>query len=637
MKRTFSDNLTGDAPSDLPASTALRLSSADKLVWPVIGLSSSKSDRIGGDRRDRLGVVQGHPRRFGHRPEFLPIGQHDECTATEGLGQKQRFFFFVSCLPFPMTKVTYIHKKQKHSLSLGYQRLLLPVWILQHSVGRLRYDRDVLPSVGDFFFFCRDRNIVETSFDCNKPIETVHGIVADQLPTLQWAIIGITCRFTCRFPDLPAPLVRLRLRANLFMHMPGTVSCLKLSESYNVSAATTSTKQRSKCLTVCHVNVRSLSAPTRLVDLEILCANNSVDILCLSETWLSPSHSSSTRPWNLMGSNRSFAETAHAAPMGVSASMCEIPCLWHHFLCPLSSTLNVYVSASTSHVARKWMWSSATGHPLLHQSHFSLSWMKWSAMSKVTQIHLSALWVISTQNTLTGFPANLPLLLGNMQWTFASQITLYRLWLNQPMDYTQTTLQPSTWYSWTILTLTCWITASSSLLLPITAKRLPICGSPVRGISNQFPTQLGTTRIWIPRDCTMLSAVSTGPLFLIASVSIPQLSAGHRSSCQQCLIMFQRYYTPPGPKENHGAAPFCTVSVAFETVCSGGGNASQTIPVVRSPTAGWETGMFQNYVLPNNNSIGQYQILSMHQALYHMPGWLTLVDTLPPQSAQTTC
>ena len=55
---------------------------------------------------------------------------------------------------------------------------------------------------------------------------------------------------------------------------------------------------RSKCLTVCHVNVRSLSAPTRLVDLEILCANNNVDILCLSETWLSPSHSSSTLKLN---------------------------------------------------------------------------------------------------------------------------------------------------------------------------------------------------------------------------------------------------------------------------------------------------------------------------------------------------
>ena len=59
-------------------------------------------------------------------------------------------------------------------------------------------------------------------------------------------------------------------------------------------------------------------------------------------------------------------------------------------------------------------------------------------------------------------------------------------------------------------------------------------------------------------------------------------------------------------------APFCTVSVAFETLCSRGGNASRTIPVVGSPTAGWETGMFQNFVLPNNNSIGQYQILSMH-------------------------
>ena len=55
---------------------------------------------------------------------------------------------------------------------------------------------------------------------------------------------------------------------------------------------------RSKCLTVCHVNVRCLSAPTRLVDLEILCANNNMDILCLSETWLSPSHSSSTLKLN---------------------------------------------------------------------------------------------------------------------------------------------------------------------------------------------------------------------------------------------------------------------------------------------------------------------------------------------------
>ena len=64
-------------------------------------------------------------------------------------------------------------------------------------------------------------------------------------------------------------------------------------------------------------------------------------------------------------------------------------------------------------------------------------------MYKVTQIHLSALWVISTQNALTGFPADLPLLRGNMQWTFASQTTLYRLTVTEP-TYGLHTSHPST-------------------------------------------------------------------------------------------------------------------------------------------------------------------------------------------------
>ena len=42
-----------------------------------------------------------------------------------------------------------------------------------------------------------------------------------------------------------------------------------------------------KNLAVCHVNVRSLLAQTRLLDLEILSSIHNVDILCLSETWLS--------------------------------------------------------------------------------------------------------------------------------------------------------------------------------------------------------------------------------------------------------------------------------------------------------------------------------------------------------------
>ena len=38
---------------------------------------------------------------------------------------------------------------------------------------------------------------------------------------------------------------------------------------------------------VCHVNARSLLASCRLLDLEIMCANHGIDVLCVSETWLS--------------------------------------------------------------------------------------------------------------------------------------------------------------------------------------------------------------------------------------------------------------------------------------------------------------------------------------------------------------
>ena len=42
-------------------------------------------------------------------------------------------------------------------------------------------------------------------------------------------------------------------------------------------------------LKVCHVNVRSLCAATHLLDLELLCAAHDVDVLCVTETWLSNS------------------------------------------------------------------------------------------------------------------------------------------------------------------------------------------------------------------------------------------------------------------------------------------------------------------------------------------------------------
>ena len=46
---------------------------------------------------------------------------------------------------------------------------------------------------------------------------------------------------------------------------------------------------KGKKLSICHVNVRSLLSQTRLLDLEILTGSHCIDILCLSETWLSPS------------------------------------------------------------------------------------------------------------------------------------------------------------------------------------------------------------------------------------------------------------------------------------------------------------------------------------------------------------
>ena len=47
-----------------------------------------------------------------------------------------------------------------------------------------------------------------------------------------------------------------------------------------------------KSLNVCQVNARSLCAPSRLLDLEIFSANHAVDVLCITETWLTNSKSS---------------------------------------------------------------------------------------------------------------------------------------------------------------------------------------------------------------------------------------------------------------------------------------------------------------------------------------------------------
>ena len=45
---------------------------------------------------------------------------------------------------------------------------------------------------------------------------------------------------------------------------------------------------------LCHVNVRSLMAPGRLTDLQMLSSFNNIDILCITETWLKPNHLNSS-------------------------------------------------------------------------------------------------------------------------------------------------------------------------------------------------------------------------------------------------------------------------------------------------------------------------------------------------------
>ena len=51
--------------------------------------------------------------------------------------------------------------------------------------------------------------------------------------------------------------------------------------------------QSTGSLRICHVNVRSLRAESRLFDLELMSASNNIDVLCVSETWLQPTHPSS--------------------------------------------------------------------------------------------------------------------------------------------------------------------------------------------------------------------------------------------------------------------------------------------------------------------------------------------------------
>ena len=47
-------------------------------------------------------------------------------------------------------------------------------------------------------------------------------------------------------------------------------------------------------ITICHINVRSLVAPGRLEELKCFLSMNDIDVLCLTETWLTDKHLNST-------------------------------------------------------------------------------------------------------------------------------------------------------------------------------------------------------------------------------------------------------------------------------------------------------------------------------------------------------
>ena len=52
---------------------------------------------------------------------------------------------------------------------------------------------------------------------------------------------------------------------------------------------------------VCHVDVRSLLAQTRMTDLEILVSLHNIDVLCVSETWMSHNRAPTSASTHLPG------------------------------------------------------------------------------------------------------------------------------------------------------------------------------------------------------------------------------------------------------------------------------------------------------------------------------------------------
>ena len=112
---------------------------------------------------------------------------------------------------------------------------------------------------------------------------------------------------------------------------------------------------------VCHVNVRSVASKARLLDLELLCVNHNLDILCLSETWLSQSHPSATL--SIHGFQLPFRRDSPDDPHGgvavyvrnsLSSTLLPLPhtitieCLCIQILITSSTKLNILTCVTSS-------------------------------------------------------------------------------------------------------------------------------------------------------------------------------------------------------------------------------------------------------------------------------------------------
>ena len=99
---------------------------------------------------------------------------------------------------------------------------------------------------------------------------------------------------------------------------------------------------KARRLCICHVNVRSLNTQSRLFDLELMAAGHSVDVLCVSESWLRKEQPSATV--RIPGFELPLRDDRVVGRGEVVAIYVRYGVQLNHIHCPSSSQFSVLVS-----------------------------------------------------------------------------------------------------------------------------------------------------------------------------------------------------------------------------------------------------------------------------------------------------